>query len=437
MNKIREKKIIYIICLALMLAGIFFITDFRKSIFFGNNTVLKIGVFSDSYWSTANGYSHRIINDAIRKYEEENPNIQVVYESGILKEDYSEWLAEQIMKGDAPDVFFLLPEDMNTMVGAGALEDLMTYIRSDDGFDPGNFYDAAYQYGSVGSRQYSLPFECAPELMFVNRSLLDREGVRRPDSDWKWDDFYRICSEVTKDTDHNGTTDQFGVADYRWEEAFSSNDVELFNETGTECYFTDEKVTEALTFLDSLEGYNVRNSGSSDYFEHGSVAFQPMYYSKYRAYMTNPVHASRYADFQWDFLTMPAGYEGDNSSRLDTLSVAMYSGSGMKDKAWEFIKLLTCDEEIQSEIFTYSEGISPCKSVTESVLKKNHHRSYDTLVYAMSHAVSEHRFYDYNEAINAVDTSVEEILDGNGNLRMEQIIQSRNLNTFLKTLHNQ
>ena len=55
----------------------------------------------------------------------------------------------------------------------------------------------------------------------------------------------------------------------------------------------------------------------------------------------------------------------------------------------------------------------------------------------MSHAVSEHRFYDYNEAINAVDTSVEEILDGNGNLRMEQIIQSRNLNTFLKTLHNQ
>ncbi len=436
MKYIKDKRIRYALCLALLCAGIFFITDFRNSAPFKNNSVLTVGVFSDSYWNTANGYSHRIINDAISKYEAEHPHIKVVYESGILKEDYSEWLAEQMMKGEAPDVFFILPEDMNTMVGAGALENLTEFIRSDNDFDPANFYEAAYEYGSHDSYQYSLPFECAPELMFVNRSLLEAEGVKMPDKDWKWEDLRSICERVTRDSDQNGTTDQYGVANYRWEEAFSSNDVMLFNEAGTECYFTDEKAGNALAFLDSLEGLNIRNAGSTDYFEHGNVAFQPMYYSNYRAYVSNPVHASRYADFEWDFLTMPAGVDGDNSSRLDTLSVAMYSGSGMKEEAWEFIKLLTCDEEIQSEIFRYSEGISPCVSVTESELRKNHHQSYETLVYAMTHAVSKHRFYGYNEAINAVDISVEEILNGNGNLRMEQIIQSRNINTFLKTLRN-
>ena len=436
MRYFRDKKIRYALCLVLLCAGIFFITDFKNSTPFKNNSVLTIGVFSDSYWNTANGYSHRIINDAISKYEAEHPHIKVLYESGILKEDYSEWLAEQMMKGEAPDVFFILPEDMNTMVGAGALEDLTEFIRSDKDFDPADFYEAAYEYGRLDSYQFSLPFECAPELMFVNRSLLEAEGVKMPDKDWKWEDLRSICEKVTKDSDQNGTTDQYGVANYRWEEAFSSNDVMLFNETGTECYFTDEKAGNALAFLDSLEGLNIRNAGSTDYFEHGNVAFQPMYYSNYRAYVSNPVHASRYADFEWDFLTMPAGVDGDNSSRLDTLSVAMYSGSRMKEEAWDFIKLLTCDEEIQSEIFRYSEGISPCVSVTESELKKNHHQSYETLVYAMTHAVSKHRFYGYNEAINAVDISVEEILNGNGNLRMEQIIQSRNINTFLKTLRN-
>ena len=436
MRYIRDKKIRYALCLVLLCAGIFFITDFRNSAPFKSNSVLTVGVFSDSYWNTANGYSHRIINDAINKYEAEHPHIKVVYESGILKEDYSEWLAEQMMKGEAPDVFLILPEDMNTMVGAGALENLTEFIRSDNDFDPAGFYEAAYEYGRHDSYQYSLPFECAPELMFVNRSLLEAEGVKMPDKDWKWEDLRSICERVTRDSDQNGTTDQYGVANYRWEEAFSSNDVMLFNEAGTECYFTDEKAGNALAFLDSLEELNIRNAGSTDYFEHGNVAFQPMYYSNYRAYVSNPVHASRYADFEWDFLTMPAGVDGDNSSRLDTLSVAMYSGSGMKEEAWEFIKLLTCDEEIQSEIFRYSEGISPCVSVTESELRKNHHQSYETLVYAMTHAVSKHRFYGYNEAINAVDISVEEILNGNGNLRMEQIIQSRNINTFLKTLRN-
>ena len=34
--------------------------------------------------------------------------------------------------------------------------------------------------------------------------------------------------------------------------------------------------------------------------------------------------------------------------------------------AWEFMKLLTCNEQIQSEIFEYSEGVSVLKEVTNS-----------------------------------------------------------------------
>ncbi|MCR5054538.1 MAG: extracellular solute-binding protein [Lachnospiraceae bacterium] len=431
-----ERKIKYGICFFLMFAVLLSDKDVLKRIPGNSNTKLTIGVFSDSYRGTPNGFAHKIINDAIEKYEKDHPDIEVIYETGILKEDYSEWLAEQIMQGKAPDVFFILPEDFNTLHDVGALENMDDFIRSDGEFDKDRFYEAAYNSGRVDESQYSLPFECTPELMFVNRTLLDSEGISMPKQDWTWDDLLRICKIASKDRDLNGTPDHYGVARYGWQEAFASNDVTLFNEEGTECYFTDEKVSDALSFLDAIDEYSIGNTATEDYFEHGDVVFQPMYYSNYRAYELNPIHASRYAEFNWGYLTMPAGDKGDNSSMLDTLSVAMYSGSTMKKEAWDMIKILIGDEEIQSEIFEYSEGVSPVKKITENELMKDSEQSYESVTYAMEHAVTDHRFYGYNEALNAVDISVQEILNSNGNIRMDQIIQSRSINTFLKTLNN-
>ena len=58
---------------------------------------LTIGVFSDSYWEVQNGYSYQIVNDAIDLFQDRHPDIRVDYVSGILKSDYSEWLAEQVV----------------------------------------------------------------------------------------------------------------------------------------------------------------------------------------------------------------------------------------------------------------------------------------------------------------------------------------------------
>ena len=69
--------------------------------------VIRVGVFSDSYWGVQNGYSYQILENAIARYEEEHPGVRVEYVSGIIREDYSEWLSEQMMKGTVPDIFFV------------------------------------------------------------------------------------------------------------------------------------------------------------------------------------------------------------------------------------------------------------------------------------------------------------------------------------------
>ena len=75
-----------------------------------NRGIVRIGVFSDSPWGESNGYAHRILNDAIEIFQRDNPGVSVVFESGIRRQDYSEWLSNEILKGTAPDVFFVLDE---------------------------------------------------------------------------------------------------------------------------------------------------------------------------------------------------------------------------------------------------------------------------------------------------------------------------------------
>ena len=62
-------------------------------------TVLTIGVYSGSYWNTPNGNCYQILDEAISLFEESHPGVKVEYASGIPAGSYSEWLAEQILKG--------------------------------------------------------------------------------------------------------------------------------------------------------------------------------------------------------------------------------------------------------------------------------------------------------------------------------------------------
>lgn len=416
-----------VLCGLLLVCAVVIQKDLYKRIHWNEDRTITIGVFSDSYWEVQNGYSYYILNDAIELFEEQNPNVKVEFESGILKEDYSEWLSEQILSGEAPDLFFVLPEDFNNLAELGLLKDLDPLAGEDPEFDEGDFYSSAYVYGQFDGEQYALPYECAPKLMFVNRSILDQEGIEMPEEDWTWDDFYDICKQVTRDTNGDGLPDQFGEVEYKWQDAFDSNGVELFNQDGTECYFTGEQVKEAILFVDKLEGINSGYSIENKEFDLGNVVFQPMSFSEYRAYKPYPLSVKKYSGFEWECIPMPAGPSGDNISSLDTLLIAMNKNTKNAEYAWEFMKTLTCNEQIQSEIFQYSEGVSVLKGVEDS-----DGLAPSTLSEAVENAAVIPRFRDYDDVISEVDRAVTDIIEGSSNISTELIIWNRTINGKLK-----
>ena len=375
-------------------------------------TVLTIGVYSGSYWNTPNGNSYQILDDAIAIFEQSHPGVKVEYVSGIPADDYSEWLAGQILMGTEPDLYFVLPEDFELLVSSGALAQLDERIAADPEFDTTVYYEPCLRSGQSEGRQYALPHESVPTIMFVNKTLLEENSIPMPDNDWTWEDFYNICQKVT-----NVEQRQFGVYSYTWLDAMYSNGASLFSEDGRSCFLSEEKVLDAIAFTRRLNELNGGYSVTSRDFDVGKVAFCPLLYSEYRAYQPYPWRVKKYSAFQWDCVSMPAGPSGANISEIHTMMLGISSRTRYKDLAWDFCKLLSIDEEVQRRLYTQSHGISPLRAVAEDpeLLLQIHHDSPegsgfspDMIHRIMSNAVVAPKFGAYSQAMIMVESAIQE-----------------------------
>lgn len=148
---------------------------------------LKIGIYVGSSWEVPNGNDYKVIDAAISRFTKQHSNVEIVYESGILKEDYSDWLTDQIVAGKQPDVFIVPEDDFNLLSSTGALAKLDESISIS--FDYSIFYESSYKAGSYNNTQYALPFESNPTIMCINIDLLEK---RRYSHSCFWLNFGRV-----------------------------------------------------------------------------------------------------------------------------------------------------------------------------------------------------------------------------------------------------
>ena len=404
--------------------------------------VLEFGMFTGSNWDVANANSFVIIDKAIELFEEEHPGVRIHYYSGVRKDDYSEWFSRKLLAGEEPDVFMVLGTDFNQFSSMGVMKDLGTLMDQDENFEPGRYFDSAFRTGQYSGRQYALPYEVVPTLMFVNKSLLTKEGIAMPDEDWTWDDLYEICRKVTKDVDGDGLLDQFGTYNYDWLDAAYANDAEIFETDGDECYFANDRVVEAVKFIGQIDDlYRGQNVTQED-FNAGDVALMPLTFAEYRTYKTYPYKIKRYTNFQWDCITMPAGSHGENLSQVDTLLMGISANTRYEELAWEFLKLLTYNEEIQMEIFRSSQGASVLKAVTESEemesIVQEDMEEGDAVISGklLGQVIEDGRikpqFKKYEQAMSLADSEISNILENDRTVDSSLKLVQRTVNSFLQ-----
>lgn len=403
--------------------------------------ILRFGMFAGSYWDVPNGNCYEVVDEAIRRFEEKHPGVRVEYTSGVLKADYSEWLAEQIVLGEEPDVFMLPAGEFDMIASLGVLKNLDALIQKDPEFQVSDYYSGVYEYGNIRGIQYALPYESVPTLMFVNRTLLEREGIVMPSENWSWEDFLSVCKKVTKDTDGDGVVDQFGCYDYGWKDAVCSNGVSLFDEEGDSSYFGDPRVEAAVRFVRDLNAVSGGYQVTAKDFDKGNVAFRPFAFSDYRTYKPYPWRIKKYSDFEWDCVQMPAGPEGSSSSELDTLLMGISSRTGKEKLAWDFLKELCHDETTQSRLLEDSQGMPVVRAaVKPETLRKvlgddnpgTDGMDVKVIQQAMEQGIKSPNFRLYESAMDMADGEISHMIQGDVALDTGLLKLQREVNSLLR-----
>ena len=405
-------------------------------------TILEFGMITGSNWDVANANSFVIIDQAIERFETEHPGVKIHYYSGVRKDDYSEWFSRKLLAGKEPDVFMVLGTDFNQFSSMGVMKNLEPLMEKDPDFDEEKYFSSSLRSGQYGEVQYALPYETVPTLMFVNKTLLAKEGIAMPNPDWNWDTMYSICQKTTKDLDGDGVLDQFGCYNFGWMDAVYSNGGEIFEADGKESNFTDEKVVESIQFVRRLNDLYQGQKVTQEDFNAGNVVFMPLTFAEYRTYKTYPYKIKRYANFQWDCITMPAGYQGGNLSQVDSLLIGISAHTKHEQLAWEFLKLLTYDDKIQTEIFRSSQGASVLKKVTESkemesIVQEDMEES-DTVISGrllgriIEEGQIEPQFKRYEQALALADSEIGQILENDETIDSSLKILQRSVNSYLQ-----
>lgn len=408
---------------------------------YGKRNVIKVGVFSGSNWNVPGTSYYGILEKSIDKLHEKFPNVKVEYEEGIPVDEYSEWLASQILKGTEPDIYLVLPQDFPNFVQTGSLYSLNQFTLVDKDFDGNVFYEFTYKAGHYNRMQYTLPFECNPKLMFMNKSLLKKEGIEIPGNEWDWDTFREICHKIDKHTTDNKENDQYGFYGYSWLDAVYSNNEVPFSDDGKICNFTDDNFIKAVIFakdmLESQENYRCKVED----FDLGRVAFRPLTFADYRTYMPYPWRIKKFSQFEWNCLPMPAGPSGNNTSSMDTLMWGMSKKTANREISWELMKILTTDEEIQKMIYKDSAGASPVKNVTgssEVIEILNQDTPGDSRIdlslldEVMSKAVVPKYFLGYDTAMEYTNNHIEDYYENDEELNLAMFELKRHMNKILK-----
>lgn len=281
--------------------------------------------------------------DVTKKY----PNIEIKFETDSFANFWPK-LQTMIAGGQTPDIIGLQSLRSATFASRGGYLPLDEFIKNDKDLNFDDFNKGIINGLSYNGKIYALPYDFGPHIVYYNKTLFDKAGVKPPGEDWTWDDFLSIAKQMTREIDGKQVYGYGPVAiadqymDWLW-----SNGGDYIDDSLSKSLLTKPETVEAIQwYADLIHKHKVALPISDP----GNTQYHREAFYAGRAAMVidgpwNFVNVRSKLKDEWDIQVLPKGKAG---------RIAYLAGSGFgispntkyKNEAWLAVKTITSPESL-------------------------------------------------------------------------------------------
>lgn len=147
------------------------------------------------------------ISQRLQPFLHDHPNLQVkVFDQAgrILSGDVS--LAIEALAGTekAPDVIAITDLEFQLMSNPDDLLNLSPYVMEQSNFQSEDFFPSVLDAFRLQGRQYAIPSDVVPWMIFYNEQLFDQAGLSYPSMNWSTSEFVADAQQVQARRAGNG-----------------------------------------------------------------------------------------------------------------------------------------------------------------------------------------------------------------------------------------
>ncbi len=358
-------------------------------------------------------------NQIVADFHQANPNITV-------KVEVSDWdsywtkLKTLLSADTPPDVFAMDAPLYLDYQSRGVLLNLQPYLDKNPDMLNGVYPQTLDAY-KTSDGMYGLPRDFQTIVLFYNKDMFDAAGVAYPTADWTYDDLRNAAKQLTKDSNGDGKTDQFGFysdlwdMELIWSEAIWAYGGDIINADHTKTLIGEPKAREAWQLFHDMMFVDKSWPDSTTAGEYGGDPFLAGV-----AAMTTIGHwaVPGYAEvkFKWDVVPMPKGPAGQATS-VNSAGFVIGKASKNPDAAFEFLKYVL-SEPAQKRLAELGFACPVLKSVAESdaFLKQSTQIDQKAFLDSLAFAHMKPVFKGYDEWSSAIGDGMATIWTGEAEL---------------------
>jgi sn-glycerol 3-phosphate transport system substrate-binding protein len=356
-----------------------------------------------------------VVDAMVAGFEQENPGVRV---NAIYAGNYDDTRVRAIsaiQSGDPAQLSVLFSIDVYELLEQDLIISFNEVVQTDEErawLD--SFYPALMANGTVEGEVWGVPFQRSTIVLYYNKDMFAEAGLDPDSPPATWDEMVEAAKALR-------TGDRWGIMvpstgyPYWMFQAFAiQNGMELMSEDGTETYFDDPAVMEALEFWRSLAvEHDVMPEGTVEWgtlrqaFVQGQTAM--MWHTT-----GNLTAVRNEADFEFGVAMLPARKRP--GSPTGGGNFYLFEGASEEEQraALSFVQYMTAPERAAEwSIATGYVGISPASYETDAL--KRYAEEFPPAVVARDQlevAVAELSTYETGRVREALNNAIQAALTG-------------------------